>query len=127
MNGEDRRTAGHSVQKLEIWQKAMTLAERVYATTRRWPESERYGLIAQSRRAAVSIPANLAEGIGRGTPPERTRFGQIAMGSLYELATLLELARRLGYLNEATFLELEATLSRLARRIHAYMDHWRQA
>ncbi len=105
----------------------MQLVERVYATSDHWPENERYGLIAQSRRAAVSIPANLAEGIGRGTPPERARFGQIAMGSLYELATLLELARRLGYLDEATFLKLDAALARLARRIHAYMDHWRQA
>ncbi|MCD6680440.1 MAG: four helix bundle protein [Burkholderiaceae bacterium] len=74
--------------------------ERIYRITRDFPSSELYGLTGQLRRAAVSVPSNIAEGYGRGSTRELLRFLAISAGSLNELDTLVELAQRLGYLNE---------------------------
>jgi len=119
--------AGINLGNLEIWQEAMELAEAIYRLTRSWPEQERYGLTAQCRRAAVSVPANIAEGVGRNRPAERSRFGQIALGSLYELDTLLELAHRLGFMTNADFKAVDDKIARLAKRLQAYILHWREA
>jgi four helix bundle protein len=80
---------------LVVWQKAMRLVERVYEETGRFPREELYGLTTQLRRAAVSVPSNLAEGHGRGGGDYR-RFVDIAYGSLMEVETQIELASRLG-------------------------------
>jgi len=94
----------------------MDLAETVYAATRTWPKDETYGLTSQVRRAAVSIPSNLAEGQGRNSGNELGRFTAIAHGSLCELETQLLLGYRLGYVDEAalkTLLGLAAEVGRL--------------
>ena len=85
-------------RNLLAWREAMTLAERVYRDTGALPREEVFGLRSQIRRAAISIPSNIAEGAGRSSPPELVRFLSIACGSLAELETQLELAVRLGYL-----------------------------
>ena len=77
---------------MAAWQRAMELAREVYRESARLPESERYGLTSQMRRAAFSVPSNIAEGYGRGTD---TEFLRIARGSLFELGTQLELAESL--------------------------------
>ena len=84
-------------QKLAVWQEAIRLAEAVYRATRWFPVEERFGLSQQMRRAAVSVPSNIAEGAGRGTDKDFVRFLLIARGSLQEMETQLHLARRLGY------------------------------
>jgi four helix bundle protein len=84
---------------LLAWQEAMALVEVVYRDTEDFPRDEVFGLRAQIRRAAVSVPSNLAEGSGRNSPGELKQFVGIASGSLAELETQLELAVRLGYLN----------------------------
>jgi len=86
-----------SVQDLDVWRDAIALVKETYAATRGWPRDEIYGLTSQVRRASVSIPANLAEGRGRGTPGEVRRFAQIAIGSAYELDTLLLIVGELSY------------------------------
>jgi four helix bundle protein len=81
---------------LVAWQKAMELAERIYESTAVLPREEKYGLTSQMRRAAVSVPSNIAEGQGRRTTDEEfVRFLQIALGSVCELETQVELAVRL--------------------------------
>lgn len=85
-------------RNLLAWQEAMTLAETVYRDTEALPKAEVYGLRSQIRRAAVSIPSNIAEGAARGSPGELVHYLGIACGSLAELETQLELAVRLGYL-----------------------------
>ena len=75
-----------------VWQKSMQLAKNIYRITAKFPENEKYGLTSQLRRCAVSIPSNIAEGRGRGSGKEFIRFLQIALGSLYELQTQVELA-----------------------------------
>ena len=81
---------------LDVWQKSMSLAEAVYDISQQLPETERFGLLSQLRRAAVSVPSNIAEGYGRGGGDDH-RFVLIARGSLMELETPLELAMRLGF------------------------------
>jgi four helix bundle protein len=86
-----------SYRDLEVWQKAMDLAETVYSLSRTFPVEERFGLISQMQRSAVSVPANIAEGQGRKHRGEFVRHLTIARGSLAELETHLLLAGRLGY------------------------------
>ncbi|PYO44309.1 MAG: diversity-generating retroelement protein bAvd family protein [Gemmatimonadetes bacterium] len=88
---------------LEVWQKAMDLVELCYRVTRQYPITERYGLCSQSRRAAISVPANIAEGQGREHLGDYLRHLSIANGSLMELETEFEAARRLGLLSETEF------------------------
>lgn len=85
---------------LIAWQRAMDLVESVYRVTRDWPKDELYGLTNQVRRASVSVPANIAEGQGRGTDKEFLRYLAIAHGSLREAETHLRIAGRLHYYDE---------------------------
>ena len=89
-------------KNLNLWKSAMDLVLKVYEGTKRFPGSEAYGLINQIRRAAVSIPSNIAEGDERGTNKESVRFLYIAKGSLAELQTQLEIAHAVGYIDELT-------------------------
>ncbi len=91
---------------LIVWRKAIDLVEEVYKTTKGWRREEIYGLTSQVRRAVVSIPANIAEGQGRGSSRDFLRFLAIANGSLIESETHLFIARRLGYLEAEALLPL---------------------
>jgi four helix bundle protein len=82
---------------LAVWQKGMDIALAVYKITKGFPDDERFGLTSQLRRAAVSVPANIAEGHARSTTKDYLRFVSIAIGSLAETATFIELAGRLNY------------------------------
>jgi four helix bundle protein len=90
--------ATQSHQDLVAWQEAMRLVEMVYRCTEKFPKREIFGLSAQLRRSAVSIPSNIAEGAGRNSPRELFQFLGVANGSLAEVQTQLEIAARLGYL-----------------------------
>ena len=103
-------------KELEAWQIAMDLAQEVYRLTRDFPKEEIYGLTNQIRRAAVSIPSNIAEGASRAGSKEFLRFLHIARGSASELETQLMLAVKLGYLRDSS--ELLAILSSVKRLIN---------
>lgn len=94
-----------SFRDLEVWKKSMDLAERVYVASKDFPQSEAFGLTSQVRRAAVSIPSNIAEGKAVGGQGYR-RYVKIALGSDAELQTQIELAKRLNMLSEAAADEL---------------------
>ncbi|WP_229781135.1 four helix bundle protein [Deinococcus arenae] len=111
-----------SVRDLRIWQEGMQLVEDVYALSAGWPSSELYGLTSQARRASVSIPANIAEGVGRGSPGELARFCRIALGSAYELLTHLELALRLRFSSADQLDPAFQTLGVLMRRITRFIQ-----
>lgn len=96
-------------RELETWQQAMDLTEAVYAATKTYPKDEMYGLTSQTRRSAVSVPSNIAEGQGRGSTRDFVRFLAVARGSLCELETQLMLGSRLGYVEETA---VEALLKR---------------
>ena len=93
-----------SHRDLLAWQEAMQLVEDVYAITRTFPKEELFGLTSQLRRAAVSIPANIAEGAARNGSKELLQFLGIASGSLSEVDTLIEIAWRQNYIAEANAL-----------------------
>ena len=86
-----------SHRDLNVWQLGMEITERVYELTRDFPSDERFGMVSQLRRAAISVPANIAEGNARSSTKEYLRFLAIAIGSLAEIETFLELALRLKY------------------------------
>jgi four helix bundle protein len=100
------------------WQKSMDLAVSVYRASRGLPDDERYGLTSQMRRAASSIPANIAEGRGRGGQTEYVRFLRIAYGSLCELETHLQLAHRLEFVDSERLSDLLARTSEVGRLLN---------
>jgi four helix bundle protein len=89
-----------SHKDLKVWQESMDLVIQIYKLAENFPKHEVYGLSSQIRRAAVSIPSNIAEGAGRKGENEFTRFLYIALGSLSELETQLEISHRLGYIKD---------------------------
>jgi four helix bundle protein len=89
-----------SYKDLIVWQKALELVDEIYDLTKRFPKDELYGLTNQIRRAAVSVPSNIAEGHARQSRPEFRNFLSIARGSLAEVETQLIIAKRQGYLKE---------------------------
>ena len=95
-----------SYRDLEVWQRGIDLTEQVYETTRPFPEEEKFGLTSQLRRAAVSVPSNIAEGWGRAATKDYVRFLRIARGSLAEMETQLVIAHRLGYLSKRMMLAI---------------------
>lgn len=90
-------------KELIVWQKSIQMVVRIYAITKGFPKEETFGLKLQIRRCVVSVPSNIAEGYGREHTSEYIRFLQISRGSLYELITQLEIAEKLGYINEISF------------------------
>lgn len=113
----DERKPVKSYRDLDVWQKGMLLARQVYEATKTWPREEVYGLTNQVRRAVVSVPSNIAEGQGRGTPREFIHHLNIARGSLYEMETQLLLAQQLGYLAPDNAERLLATAGDISRMI----------
>ena len=89
-----------SHKRLEVWKMSLQLAKEVYAVTKKLPADEKYGLVSQMRRAAISIPSNIAEGAARQTNKDAVRFFIIARGSLSELDTQLELTKMLLLISE---------------------------
>ena len=91
---------------LDVWQESMRLAREVYRVTATFPKEELYGLVSQMRRAAVSVPSNIAEGAARASTKEFAQFLYTASGSLSELETQLLLAKELGWITEGEVFEL---------------------
>lgn len=113
----DRRPAAKSFQDLLVWRKAHELVLAIYALTAAFPKPETYGLSLQMRRAAVSVPANIAEGFRRRSRPEKARFLNMAESSLEETRYFLILARDLKYGHTAPLL---TSLEEVSRLLNAY-------
>ncbi len=112
-------------ERLDVWRNSMDLVEKVYTLSSSFPDVERFGLCAQMRRAAISVPSNIAEGAARRSTPEYIRFLSIARGSLSEISTQLHIARRLGYASDTaaedglidmTFAQVTALMNALKKR-----------
>jgi four helix bundle protein len=88
-----------SYRDLKVWQRGMKLVEQVYTLTEPFPASEKYELTSQLRRAAVSVPSNIAEGWGHSSQKQYIHFLELARSSLFEIETQIRIANRLGYAN----------------------------
>src|SRR5690348_7662243 len=107
-----------SYRDLVVWQKAVHFVTQIYRLTVSFPDNERYGLVSQLRRAAVSIPSNIAEGQGRLTEGEFRQFLGHARGSLLEVETQLFIAQELGFLNSVRFSAIEERSREIGRLLN---------
>lgn len=112
-------------RSLQVWQEAHEFVLSLYSATKAFPRDEQYGLTSQIRRAAVSIPSNIAEGCGRAGDAELARFCQIAMGSASEVEYQLFLAKDLEYLSQEEFARLHAQLATFKRRLNVFLQKLR--
>jgi len=100
-------------RKLKVWQKSIDFLVKVYRVTSKFPDFELYALTSQLRRAALSVPSNIAEGAARKSPKEFLQFLSVARGSISEMDTHLEVALRLGYLTASACQELNSNLTEI--------------
>lgn len=110
-----------SYQDLEVWQRAMDLAETIHTLTQHFPKAELYGLTSQLRRAATSVPSNIAEGSCKRSTKEFMRFVNIASGSIAEIETQLMLAARYGYVSSTdlhSILQDAEIIGRMLTKLH---------
>jgi four helix bundle protein len=112
----------HSFRDLIVWQRAMQLTIAIYQLTREFPREEIYGLTSQIRRAAVSVPSNIAEGHGRLNKGEYRQFLGIARGSNFELQTQIEIARAIGIGNPKLLSEAEGFSHEVGKMLYAILD-----
>ena len=121
---EEYTMAIKSFTEMNVWKKAHQVTLGIYRATKKFPDDERFGLVSQMRRAAVSIPANIAEGFGRRKKADKARFYNVSEGSVEELKYFLILARDLGYVREvdSPSLPLEEVSRMLRRLVQTTLD-----
>ncbi len=129
----NRRLCMRDFKKLEVWRRGHQLTLNVYEVTRTFPREELYGLTSQMRRASAAIPANVAEGCGRGSNADLARFLQIAFGSASELENHLFLARDLSFLQPADYerltgevVEIQCMLASFIKSLKAFGNKTRK-
>ena len=116
-----------SYRDLQVWQLGMDLAEACYLLTKRFPKDELFGMTSQIRRAASSVPANIAEGYGRDSTGEYIQFLRVAQGSLKELETHLTLSRRVGLVSESETKNVLEECDHLGRMLHRLIRSLQQS
>ena len=126
VNKNKCRRAMNNFRNLKIWNRSIDLATDVYDATNRFPRTEQYGLTSQIRRSVVSISSNIAEGAGRKSEKEFSRFLNIAKGSCYELETQLLISKNLGFMAEEKFLKIEEELVKIEKMIYALVNRINQ-
>ncbi len=109
----------NSFRDLIVWQKGVELVVRVYELTRSFPDNEKYGLVKQMRRAAVSIPSNISEGHGRRARVDYQRFLKMSIGSCNELETQVEVSYRLEFLNIMEYEQIRDDIDEISRMLMA--------
>ena len=113
---------GYRFEDLRVWQKAMGFCTDVYSKTGQFPKEESYGLTSQFRRAATSIPLNIAEGSGCRTTKEFVQFLYIALRSQYEVVTIIRLSSQLGYLSADEAKELDEKVAEIGKLLQALIN-----
>ncbi|MBN8668959.1 MAG: four helix bundle protein [Chitinophagales bacterium] len=114
-------------QNLEVWNESMALAKEVYTILKKYPKDELFILVSQIKRSAVSIPSNIAEGIGRQYKNETIHFLSIARGSLYELDTQIRLSGFIGYINKPEECKILNKIEMIKRLLNGLIRHYNTA
>lgn len=112
----------HNFRKLDIWIDGVELADTIYTFTDSFPKNELYALASQMQRAAVSVPSNIAEGAGKDSDVDFARFLTIALGSLYELETQVEIAYRRAYISTENYYSVRTHIESLQKRIYSFHE-----
>jgi four helix bundle protein len=110
-------------KELDVWKKSVHFVSQIYEKTASSPDSEKFGLINQIRRASVSIPANIAEGAARNSDKEFIHFLYISLGSAAELETLFTISSDLGYIKQSDFDEIMANLEQIKKMIIGLINY----
>jgi four helix bundle protein len=113
----------HNYREIKIWQRSINLVKEVYLITKQFSKEETYGLTSQIRRAVVSIPANIAEGAGRGTDKDFSHFLDVSRGSLFELETLIILSNDLEFISESRSIEVLEKTSEILRMLNSFQSN----
>ena len=113
-------------KKLDVWRESRKLVNLVYESTRTFPKSEKHGLTFQIRKSSVSVTANIAEGCGRHTSKDTTRFLYMARGSLFELETQLYLSIDQRYISREEFGQLMQQIIRCKKLINGFIGHYKK-
>ncbi len=106
----------------DVWKNSKALVSVIYKTTKGFPDSEKFGLTNQVRRAAVSIAANIAEGAGRKTDKDFKNFLFIALGSAFELETLIDLSLEIEFINQTQYDELHDQIDHIQRQLNSFIQ-----
>ncbi len=112
----------HNVKKLDIWSRSVDFVTEIYQLTQKYPKEEIFGLTAQTRRAAVSAPLNIAEGSAKSSNKDFARFLEMAIGSLFEVETALVIACNLDYINSEELLDKQTKVNELQPMINGFKD-----
>ena len=107
----------HNFRDLDVWKKAISFVSRVYALTSSFPSSELYGIVSQMQRAAVSIPSNIAEGAGRDSNADFSRFISVAEGSACEIETQITIAHEISYIKDEEYNSFLAEIHEIQRML----------
>jgi four helix bundle protein len=113
-------------KELNAWKVSMNLVKEIYLVTKNYPKEELYGLTSQTKRAAVSVPSNIAEGIGRQYKKDTLQFLHISRGSLYELETLLSIATMVGILSEDEFQKMSVELDKSLMILNGLINYYQK-
>lgn len=103
----------------DVWRRGISFTARIYILTKNFPDHERYGLISQIRRASVSIPSNISEGCSRHSEKDFARFVEIALGSAFEIETLLIICKEAGYINQQELNNAEEELQVIQKSLNS--------
>lgn len=115
-----------SYKNLEVWKRSMQLVKQVYLLTKKYPKEELFALTSQTKRAVVSIPSNIAEGMGRNYKKDTIQFVYVAHGSLYELETLLNIAVMVNIISEEDFAAYPSLINELIKIINGLIKSLEQ-
>ena len=112
----------HNFRELKVWQKAIEFSVEIYTITSSFPTEEKFGLISQLRRSAVSISSNIAEGSSRTSNKEFFHFLSISIGSAYESETQIIIANKLRYVSDLNFQELTKKVTEIQKMLHSFSE-----
>ncbi len=110
----------HNFKELKIWKRSKNFVLKIFKITKNFPNEEKFGLISQMRRAAISIPSNIAEGCGRGTNPQLNQFLNISQGSAFELETQIIISHELGFIKESDFNDFSKEITEIQNMIFGF-------
>ncbi|MBQ3834647.1 MAG: four helix bundle protein [Elusimicrobia bacterium] len=109
----------YTFETLDVWKKSIKFAKKIYEITDKFPNNEKFGLVSQLRRAAVSVSSNLAEGSAKISLKEQAKFTEISIGSLFEILNQIIISYELNFINKDLYLKIRDELNNLNRQINA--------